>query len=139
MRFMVYREAMNAGLIIKYLGWLVKDAGCKVFLILDNLEVYHSKPVKEWLEEHKEQIEVSYLPGHYPELNPDEYLDNDLKTGVYQEESARTRMQLQKKTISHLRGLQKQPLKVKYFFDHPKVAYAAWLAYIIAGLIICLY
>jgi len=94
-------------------------------LILDNLRVHYSKPVKEWLEEHKEQIEVFYLPAYCPELNPDEYLNNDLKTGVFQGEPARTRVQLQKKTIPHLRMLQKQPLKVKKFFEHPKVAYAA--------------
>ena len=125
MRFMVYREAMNAGLMIKFLGRLVKDAGRKVFLILDNLKVHHSRPVKEWLAGHQEQIEVFYLPAYCPELNPDEYLNNDLKTGVYQGDLARTRVQLQKKTISHLRTLQKQPLKVKKFFEHPKVAYAA--------------
>jgi transposase len=84
MRFMVYWEAMNAGLMIKFLGRLVKDAGRKVFLVLDNLKVHYSKPVKEWLEEHKKQIEGFYLPAYCPELNPDEYLNNDLKTGVYQ-------------------------------------------------------
>ena len=134
MRFLVYREAMNANLMIKFLGRLVKVGGRKVFLILDNLKGHHSKPVKERLAKHQEQIEVFYLPAYCPELNPDEYLNNDLKTGVYKGELARKRVQLQKKTISHLRMLQKQPLKVKKFFQHPKVAYAAKLVYLFAGL-----
>ena len=84
MRFMVYREAMNANLMIKFLGRLVKVGGRKVFLILDNLKGHHSKPVKERLAKHQEQIEVFYLPAYCPELNPDEYLNNVyLKTGVY--------------------------------------------------------
>jgi hypothetical protein len=41
MRFMVYREAMNAGLMIKFLVRVVRDAGRQMFLILDNLKVHH--------------------------------------------------------------------------------------------------
>ena len=67
MRFMVYRNAMNAAVMKKFLQRLVKDAGRKVFLIVDNLKVHHSKPVKEWLAVHQEQIEVfvfaRLLPG----------------------------------------------------------------------------
>ena len=125
MRFMLYREAMNASIMKKFLARLVKDVDRKVFLIVDNLKVHHSKLVQEWLEEHKHLIEVFYLPAYCPELNPDEYLNNDLKTNVYSAEPARTRDQLKRKTISHLRTLQKQPKKVKMFFEHPKVAYAA--------------
>ena len=33
---------------------LVKDAGRKVILILDNLRVHHSKLVKKWLNENKD-------------------------------------------------------------------------------------
>ena len=36
-RFMVYKDAMNADLFIKFMGRLIKDAGKKVFLIVDNL------------------------------------------------------------------------------------------------------
>ena len=125
MRFMLYREAMNASIMKKFLTRLVKDVDRKVFLIVDNLKVHHSKLVQEWLEAHKHLIEVFYLPAYCPELNPDEYLNNDLKTNVYSAEPARTRDQLKRKTISHLRVLQKQPQKVKKFFEHPKVAYAA--------------
>jgi transposase len=77
------------------------------------------------LEENKDLIEVFYLPAYCPELNPDEYLNNDLKTQVYSAEPARTRNQLKRKAISHLRTLQRQPKRVRKFFEHPKVAYAA--------------
>ena len=52
-RFMMYRDAMNSELLIKFMTRLTKDAGRKVFLILDNLRVHHSKDVKKWLEEHQ--------------------------------------------------------------------------------------
>jgi hypothetical protein len=49
----------------------------KVFLILDKLRVHHAKPVKAWLAEHKDLIEVHYLPSYSPELNPDELANAD--------------------------------------------------------------
>jgi transposase len=53
-RFMMYQEAMNSAILIKFMTRLIKDAGRKVFLILDNLRVHHGKTVKQWLEEHRE-------------------------------------------------------------------------------------
>jgi transposase len=50
-----------------------------VFLILDNLRVRHSKIVKAWVAERKEQIELFYLPSYSPQLNPEERLNANLK------------------------------------------------------------
>lgn len=74
-RFMFYRDSMNSKRLIEFMRRLSKDAGRKVFLILDNLKVHHSKVVKDWLEENKGKFEVFYLPSYSPELNPDEYLN----------------------------------------------------------------
>jgi transposase len=93
-------------------------------LILDNLKVHHSYIVKDWIEEHIEQIEIFFLPSYSPELNPDEYLNCDLKAGVYSGAPARTKGQLKCKAISHLRKLQKLPGRVRKYFKHPKIAYA---------------
>lgn len=79
MRFMVYQETMTAQVLIRFMERLVKDAGRKVFLILDNLRVHHSKIVQAWLKEHMESIEVFFLPSYSPELNPDEFMNGDLK------------------------------------------------------------
>lgn len=124
-RFMTYGGAMNSAVLIRFLGRLVKDAGRKVFLILDNLKVHHSKPVHAWLAEHRDEIEVFYLPSYSPELNPDEYLNCDLKAGVHSGIPARSPGQLKAKAISHLRMLQRRPARVRRYFRHPKIQYAA--------------
>ncbi len=124
-RFMIYENALNADTLIKFLKRLIKDAGRKVFLILDNLRVHHSKAVKEWLESHNHEIEVFFLPSYSPELNPDEYLNGDLKTGVHSGVPARSSSQLKAKALSHLRMLQKLPKRVRNYFRYPKIAYAA--------------
>jgi transposase len=124
-RFMVYQSTMNSQTLINFLKRLIKDANRKIFLILDNLRVHHSKPVKEWVQQHSGQIELFFLPSYSPELNPDEYLNCDLKDGVHSTASARTQTQLKNKTISHLRMLQKRPQRVRKYFEHEKIAYAA--------------
>jgi transposase len=123
-RFMVYDDKMNSQTLIKFMGRLIKDSEKKVFLILDNLKVHHSHLVKDWLKEHEAQIEVFHLPAYSPELNPDEYLNCDLKVGVHSGVPARTKGQLKHKTISHLKKLQKLPGRIKKYFKHPKIAYA---------------
>ena len=60
-RFMTYEGTMNAQTMITFLKRLIKDSGRKVFLILDNLRVHHSKLIKGWLEEHSEQIELFFF------------------------------------------------------------------------------
>jgi hypothetical protein len=84
----------------------------KVFLILDNLKVHHILPVKQWLAKYEAQTEVFYMPSYSPELNPDECLNADLKDGVTRRAPARTKGQLKKAAISHLRKLQNSPKRV---------------------------
>jgi hypothetical protein len=51
---------MNSDTLIVFLKRLIKSAGRKIYLILDNLRVHHSKPVKQWVEEHNNQIELFF-------------------------------------------------------------------------------
>ena len=71
---MIIDEAFNADKLIEFLDAMIKDANKKVFLTLDNLRVHHAKPVKAWLAERTNKIEVFYLPSYSPELNPEERL-----------------------------------------------------------------
>lgn len=124
-RFMLYRETMTSQVLIKFMSRLIKDADRKVFLILDNLKVHHSQRVRDWLEDNKDRIEVFYLPSYSPELNPDEYLNADLKHNIRSGLPARTLKALEKKTRSFMRKLQNRPKHVCNYFKHHKIAYAA--------------
>jgi len=124
-RFMLYDEGMNADRLITFMKRLIKDVRRKVFLILDNLRAHHSNKVREWLQEHKDEIEVLHLPSYSPELNPDEYLNNDLKMRVHSGNPARSKKDLEYKTRSFMKTLQKRPQHVKNYFKHQAIAYAA--------------
>ena len=124
-RFMFYRDTMDSKRLITFMRRLMQDAGRKVYLILDNLKVHHSDLVRRWLEKHKEEIEVFYLPSYSPELNPDEYLNNSLKGSVHSRVRAQNAKQLETKARNHMRHLQNRPSKVKRFFEHRCVSCAA--------------
>ena len=125
MRWKIFDGALNADILIDFMKRLVRDAGRKIYLILDNLRVHHSKPVKAWLAEHKAQIEVFYLPSYSAELNPDEMANADLKQAVTKLAPARTKLQLVKAAAHHLRSVQRQPERIKSYFEHEPVRYAA--------------
>ena len=123
--WMIINEAFNADRLIEFMESIVKDVGRKVFLVMDNLKVHHCKPVKEWLEEHKDQIEVFYLPSYSPELNPDERLNADLKQAITTSVPKRTRAGLLAKTKEHMDMVKATPERVKTYFKDKHVRYAA--------------
>jgi transposase len=125
LRFMIYEGALNVLIFLSFLRRLVKDAGRKVFLIVDNLPVHRAKAVAAWLEANKEQIEVFYLPPYSPDHNPDEFMHNDLKQGLAKRRNPKDRAGLKAGLLSHMRSLQKRPAKVRTFFQAPTVRYAA--------------
>lgn len=125
LRFMMYRETLTADVLIQFLGRLIRDSRRKVFLILDNLRVHHSRKVKAWLEDKTDQIELFFLPSYSPELNPDEYLNADLKARMNQAEPVRHGDHLKRKVLSHLRSIQKQPERIRSYFKAENIRYAA--------------
>ena len=88
-RFMLYKETMTAKVLLRFFKRLIKDIGRKVFVILDNLRVHHAKLVRQWAAKHSEEIELCYLPAYSPDLNPDEYLNGDLKNSIRNAKPAR--------------------------------------------------
>jgi len=81
-RFMTYTRTMTAALSLVFLGRPPRSTTGKVFLIVDRLRAHMTPAVQEWVSRHRDRIEVFYLPRYAPELNPDEYLNNDLKGQV---------------------------------------------------------
>ena len=124
-QFMIYSDSMNADRLIQFMEQLIKSSDKKIYLILDNLRVHHSKLVKEWLEERKQAIEVFYLPSYSPEKNPDEYLNCDLKQGMSAKPAPKNITNLQVNVENHMQLLQTSPDRVMKYFNHKDIKYAA--------------
>lgn len=124
-RFMIFKGALKPTTLITFLRRLIRDAPRKVFLILDNLSVHKAAKVRAWLAPRAAAIEVFFLPPYSPDLNPDEYLNGDLKRAVYSDIPAPDQASLHRQALGHLRRFQKLPARVAAYFQHPAIRYAA--------------
>jgi hypothetical protein len=125
LRWMIVDGAVNAPTFIRFLERLIREARCKVFLILDRLKVHRARLTRDWLAEHGSEIEVHCLPSYSPELNPDEGVHADPKQAVPRKAPARSKQQLKRAAISHMRSLSKRPQRIRAIFRHPQFRYAA--------------
>ena len=125
LRFMIYPGALDTAIFLTFLRRLIRDAPCKVFLIVDNLKVHHARAVTAWVQKHRDRIELFYLPAYAPEHNPEEFLNNDLKQTLTRRRTPKTKAAFKSGLTSYRRSLQRQPAKVRAFFQAPSIRYAA--------------
>ena len=125
LRFMVYEQNMDANLFITFLERLIASSDKKIYLILDNLRIHHAKLVKAWVEEHQKDIALFYLPAYSPDLNPDEYLNNDFKRNVNAKHIPINKKELAKNTEDFMTKLSQDSQRISNYFKHEKIAYTA--------------
>jgi transposase len=125
MRFRVFRGSFTQKVMIDFLERLIRDARRKVIVIADGHPAHKGRRVRDWLASHADQCELVLLPGYAPELNPDELLNQDLKSNVFSAGRPRTRDDLIRQTRSYLRGTQQRPDIVRAYFQEGHVHYAA--------------
>ena len=123
--WMVFRERFTTKVFLEFLRRLVKHAGRKVFLIVDGHPVHRARKIKRWLAGRTDQIEIFFLPGYSPDLNPDELLNNDVKSNAVGRRRPTSQNELMSDVRSYLRSTQRQPHIVQSYFNHKDVRYAA--------------
>jgi transposase len=126
LRFQLLTGSFDGKVLIGFLRRLVREFPARrVHLILDGHPVHHAKAVGVWVERHAERIELHFLPGYSPELNPVELLNQDVKANAAGRRAARSAQELAGELRAYLRGRQRRPEVVAGFFRHPKTCYAA--------------
>lgn len=125
LNFMVFQETFTGIIFLIFLKRLVKQIRRKIFLIADAHPAHRAKDVKKYLAAHQKNIVMFFLPPYSPELNPSEYLNNDVKINTIRKTRPRTQRQMTSEIRKYLRGKQRTPQKVKKFFHAEKVKYAA--------------
>jgi transposase len=123
--FMVFQKGFTAMVFLRFVQRLVKHTNRKVFLIVDNHPVHRSKTVNAWLEKHEAKIRLFFLPGYSPDLNPDEMVNQDVKTNAVGRKRAHDRKQLMGHVRRYLERRRADPDVVKRYFHEPSVRYAA--------------
>jgi transposase len=124
-RFMTYKGSLNAAVFLVFLSKLIEGATRKILLIADRLQSHKTPDVVAWVEAHKDQIEVFYLPPYAPELNPVEYMNNDMKGEVNKAGLPDNRETLHGHIMKFMRTLANVPQHVISYFLNPCVQYAS--------------
>jgi transposase len=123
--FMVFHGKFNARLFIGFMQRLLKQADGKVYLIVDGHPVHRSREAKRFVEDHADELRLIRLPGYCPELNPDELLNQDVKTNALGKSRPTTRTEMMAGVRRHLHRRQRQPQVIRNLFKEKHVAYAA--------------
>jgi transposase len=124
-RFMTYTTSFTAAVFLTFLGRLLYSTAGKLFLIVDRLQAHKTPEVMAWLAVHRDRIELFELPSYSPELNPEEYLNNDLKEHVNRAGLPHSKGEERSRIQTFMRKLLHLPEHVMSYFRHPSVQYAA--------------
>ncbi len=126
LRFRVFDERFTASVFLDFLKRLVRDAkGRKVVLIVDGHPAHRARIVREFIAADPELIELHFLPGYSPELNPAEMLNCDVKANALGRRRPLDLAQLKAAVRRYLRARQRRRFQVARYFLERHVTYAA--------------
>ena len=124
-RFMCVKGRVNAGVFITFLKRMVEDAERKIYLIVDGHPTHKARKVAAFVASVSDRLRLFFLPPYAPELNPDEFVWNDLKNNAIGRIALSGPEHLKREVISYLRFLQNAPARIRSFFLAPTTVYAA--------------
>ena len=78
--------------------------------------VHRSAVAKRFVADHAERLRLIRLPGYCPELNPDELLNQDVKTNALGKSRPSHKAEMIATVRSHLHRRQKQPRVISNLF-----------------------
>lgn len=125
LQFMIFRKNFNNAVCLKFLRRLLKNNRGKVVLIWDSHPVHRSAAVAEFVAANTARLRVYFLPTYSPDLNPDELVNNDVKSNALGRKRPRTQKQMIRHIRSHMQMRQNDPALVRRFFHEESVRYAA--------------
>ena len=124
--FMIFKARFTAPIFLQFLRRLLKESPRrKVFLIVDRHPVHRSRKVRTWLANHNDRIEMFFLPGYSPDLNPDEMLNQDVKSNAVGKRRPHNLPQMMRIVRRYLGKRRNSPELVKRYFHEESVRYAA--------------
>lgn len=125
LRFMTLEGRMNGEKFLEFLERLLHHADRPIYLIVDGHPSHRARKVFDFVQSTNGWLRLFFLPPYSPELNPDELVWNHLKNHGIGKRMVRSREELKRIAIGHLRSLQRMPERVRGFFREPNVRYAA--------------
>jgi transposase len=121
--YKVFTGRLNATTFRTFLQAFLRRRRQPVFLVVDGHPAHRAHLIADFVQAQRGRLELHFLPGYAPDLNPDEFVWNHLrqkgvtKTPLRQNESLAVRVEADLAAIKADRTL------LRSFFNAPSVAY----------------
>jgi transposase len=125
LQFMILDGKFNGEVFKTFLKQMVKYSRQKIYFITDGHPAHKTKMLNEWLSENKDRIEVFFLPPYSPELNPQEYVNQDVKTNIIGKKRPINKAQMRTNVEDFMNFRKKDRRQVQKYFHVSHVRYAA--------------
>jgi transposase len=125
LQFMIMEGRFNSEVFQTFLKRMIKYSKQKIYFITDGHPAHKTKKLNEWLAQNKKRIEVFFLPPYSPELNAQEYVNQDVKTNVIGKKRPINKEQMKNNVEAFMKKRKKNKKQVQKYFHVSHVRYAA--------------
>jgi transposase len=121
--YATFTGRLNATRFVAFLKMFMRRRRRRVMLIVDGHPSHRAKMVASYVAETKGKLEIYFLPGYAPDLNPDEFVWNHVKKNGICKKPLRRDESLRMRVEKDLADIKTDPSLVRSFFRAPSVAY----------------
>jgi transposase len=125
LQFMILDGKFNGEAFKTFLQQMIKYSRQKIYFVTDGHPAHKTKMLNEWLAENKDKIEVFFLPPYSPELNPQEYVNQDVKTNIIGKKRPINKAQMRTNVEDFMNKRKSDRKQVQKYFHVSHVRYAA--------------
>lgn len=125
LQFMILDGRFNGEVFLDFLKRMIRYSREKIFFVTDGHPAHKTKKLKEWLNENNDKIEVFFIPPYSPELNAQEYLNQDVKTNIIGKKRPINKAQMKSNVETFMQKRKMNKTQVKKYFHGQHVKYAA--------------
>ena len=119
-----YTGQLNAALFVEFLKDFMKGRGGKIYLVVDGHPSHKAKLVKQYVRSLQGRLELHFLPPYAPDLNPDEFVWQPVKTNGVSKKPLKKGESLRERVAKDLKALKKNRKLLRSFFMADSVVYA---------------
>jgi len=125
LQFMIIDGRFNGEVFETFLKQMIKYSKQKICFVTDGHPAHKTKKLNEWLAANKKRIEVFFLPPYSPELNPQEYVNQDVKTNIIGKKRPINKAQMRSNVEDFMINRKNDKKQVQKYFHEKHVRYAA--------------
>jgi transposase len=119
-----YTGKLNAALFVEFLKDFMRGRTYKVYLVVDGHPSHKAKLVQQYVQSTAGRLELHFLPPYAPDLNPDEFVWQYVKSNGLSKKPLRKNESLKERVRHDLTKLKKNKTLLRSFFMADTVVYA---------------